>query len=174
MTKRDFFILLIKVFGLYSIILTLFSPLPQNISFALSFINLSSILWIILVTGFTLWLLKTLLFNTDKVVKFLRLDKGFDDDRIEIGNLDPSTIIKLGTFIIGGFLIIDNIPNFLSHTLFSFKAEVVGYEYASKQYFHWAVSGVNILIGLFLFIKYDFVARMFKVEKRDSKKTLSE
>ena len=53
----------------------------------------------------------------------------FDEEKIEIGNLKPTDIIKIGTFIIGGFLILDNIPAFLSHSLFAFKGEIIGLEY---------------------------------------------
>jgi hypothetical protein len=48
MTKRDFFILLIKVFGLYSIITALFSTLPNNISFVIQNIEITGIIWLIL------------------------------------------------------------------------------------------------------------------------------
>ena len=47
MTKRDFFILIIKIFGLYSIITSLFSVLPNNISFVIQNIEIIGIIWLL-------------------------------------------------------------------------------------------------------------------------------
>lgn len=126
MTKRDFFILVIKLFGLFSLVTSLFSVLPNNISFALMYMDAFSLAWIAVAVFVVIGLFVLLVLRPDKVVSLLRLDKGFDDDRIEVGNLKSSDILKLGIFIIGGLLILDNIPAFLSHTLFAFKGDVSG------------------------------------------------
>ncbi len=168
MTKRDFFILLVKIFGLYSIIKTLFSVIPSSLSFIGMNNDLFTSFWIIFIIAVTVGLTVAFLFKSDKIVKLLKLERGFDEDRIDFGGLKPTDIIKLCTFIIGGFLVLDNIPNFLSHALFSFKSEMIGQEYMSKEYFRWAVSGVNILLGLLLVIKYDIFAKLYK-SKESSK-----
>lgn len=167
MTKRDFFILIIKVFGLFSVVTSLFSGLPSNISFAITEIDALSILWIVMAIVIVVGLFVALIFKADKVVQLLKLDKGFDDEKIEIGNLKPTDIIRIGTFIIGGLLILDNIPAFLSHSLFAFKRNVVGLEYNSQEKFHWAVSGLNLIIGFLLLTNYDFVAKKMKIEKTE-------
>ena len=167
MTKRDFFILIIKVFGLFSVVTSLFSVLPSNISFAMMDMDALSILWIAVAIVVVIGLFVTLIFKADKVVRLLKLDKGFDDEKIEIGNLKPSDIIKIGTFLIGGLLILDNIPAFLSHSLFAFKGDVIGLEYNSQDKFNWAVSGLNLIIGFLLLTNYDFLAKKLNTEKTD-------
>lgn len=167
MTKRDFFILIIKVFGLFSVVTSLFSVLPSNISFAMMDIDALSILWIVMALVVVVGLFVALIFKADKVVRLLKLDKGFDDEKIEIGNLKSTDIIKIGTFIIGGLLILDNIPAFLSHSLFAFKGDVIGLEYNSQDKFRWAVSGLNLIIGFLLLTNYDFVAKKLKTEKTE-------
>ena len=47
MTKKDLFILLIKIFGLFSAVTSLFSVLPNNIMFAFNSVDLISIIWVI-------------------------------------------------------------------------------------------------------------------------------
>ncbi len=168
MTKRDFFILLVKIFGLYSIIKTLFSVIPSSFSYLQINNDISTSLWIIFITAVTVGLTVVFLFKTDKIVKLLKLERGFDEDRIDFGGLKPTDIIKLGTFIIGGFLVLDNIPAFSSHALLSFKSEMISQEYMPKEYFRWTVSGVNILLGLLLVIKYDIFAKLYK-SKESSK-----
>jgi len=165
MTKRDFFILIIKVFGLLSLITSLFSALPSNIAFAMTDIDASSILLILISASVLVGLFIVLIFKADKVVELLKLDRGFDNEKIEIGNLKPTDIIKMGTFIIGGLLLLDNIPAFLGHSIFAFKGNINGVVYESQDKFYWAVSGLNIIIGILLVTNYQFVAKKLVTEK---------
>lgn len=167
MTKRDFFMLILKVFGLFSIVTSLFSVLPGNISFAMIDLDAKSILWIAIALTVVIGLFLLLIFKSHKIVSLLKLDEGFDDDKIELGNFKPSDIIKTGTFIIGGLLILDNIPGFLSHSLFAFKGDIIGREYNTQDKFNWAVSGLNLIIGFLLLINYDFVAKRLSTEKNE-------
>lgn len=164
MTKKDFFTLLIKVFGLFSLVTSLFSVLPSNISFAITNIDAISIIWIVVTISVVTGLFVLLIFESDKVVNILKLDKGFDSERIEFGNLGANDIIKIGTFIMGGILILENIPPFLSHTLFAFKGSVVGFEYNDVDKFNWVVSGLNLVIGYLLMTNYEFVAKRLRIK----------
>jgi len=95
------------------------------------------------------------------VSNFLKLDKGFDDNRIDFG-LKSLDIIKFAVLIIGGFLFIENVPTFLSHTLFAFKSSIPqGFDQAHENpglikynrledYVYWITSGFNLLVGYFL------------------------
>ena len=168
MTKKDFFILIIKLFGLLSIVTSLFSVLPGNISFALTDIDAFTLMWVILTVLIVIGLFTLLIFKSAKIVQILQLDKGFDDERIELGNLKSADIIKIGTFIIGGILILNNIPVFLSHTLFAFKGNVVGQTYETNGKFYWVVSGLNILLGYLLITNYSFVAKILKLENTEN------
>lgn len=166
MTKRDFFILVIKLFGLMSIVTSLFSIIPSNISLSLMEIDAFSLIWIAITIVTVIGLFVLLVFNADKVVRLLRLDKGFDNEKIELGNLNSAEIVKIGTFIIGGLLILDNIPGFLSHTLFAFKGSVIGQVYDSKDNFNWVISGINIFIGYLLLTNFSFVAKILKMKNK--------
>ena len=167
MTKRDFFILLLKIFGLFSVVTSLFSVLPSNFSFAMIEIDAFSIVWIITTLIIIIGLFVLLIFKSRNIVELLKLDQGFDDDSIELGNLGPSDIIKIGTFIIGGLLVLDTIPAFLSHTLFAFKADIIRNEYPTEGKFNWAVSGMNLIIGFILITRYDLIAKRFKSDNVD-------
>jgi hypothetical protein len=131
--------------------------------------DMFSIVWMIAATSIVVGLFVFLVLKTDKVVKFLRLDKGFDEDRIELGNLNSSDIIKIGSFIIGGLLIIENIPSFLSHLIFSYKKELIGIENNPEDNFYWLVSGLNLIIGYLLLTKYNFIAKHLNPEKKEKK-----
>src|SRR5688572_13178736 len=138
MTKRDFFILIIKVFGLFSLVTSVFSTLPSNFIFIImdATPDVTSFVWLVTAAVVILSLFVLLVFQADKVVSLLKLDKGFDEDRIDLANLSASSIVKIATFIIGGFLLLDNVPAFLSYSLFAFKSSVINMVYSDDDKFH--------------------------------------
>lgn len=166
MTKRDFFVLMIKLFGLFSVVSSIFTILPSNIAFALTDVTTFSVIWIIAAVLILLGLFVLLIFYSGKIVSLLRLEKGFEDDRIELNNLKPSDIIKIGTFIVGSLLLLHNLPQFLSHTLFAFKGGVAGQALNFKSKFDWTVSGLNMILGYLLVTNYAAVARLLQYKKQ--------
>ncbi|MCR9154806.1 MAG: hypothetical protein NXI09_11900 [Bacteroidetes bacterium] len=166
MTKRDFFILLLKIFGLYSLIASLFSALPGQLSFLIQSLDPISLIIMTVSIVIVLGLFALLIFKADKVVNLLKLDRGFDEERIELGKIDSDQIIKIGTFVIGGFLLLDHLPTFLSQTIFAFKASQIGLDHNDQDKTIWLANGVNIIIGYLLLTNYDFVAKGLKTKKK--------
>ena len=166
MTKRDCLILIIKLFGLYSVVTTIFSVLPNNIIFALGQLDATIAIWVVVAFVVTVGLFWVLTFKADKLVDFLKLDKGFTDDRIDFGNIKAEDVIKIGTFIIGGLLLIKSVPGLLSNLFWAFKGEVAGVEFDEKAKVNLTISILNVLIGYLLFANYDFFAK--RLTKKDS------
>lgn len=163
MTKTDFFRILIKVFGLYSVLTALLSALPSNITFVLSYPDAIGFMWLFAVATIVLGLFILLIRKPDVIIRWLKLDRGFDEERIQFENLNPRNIIKLSSIIIGGLLIIDNIPAFFSHTLFAFKDSVShANNFGLQDNIYWATSFIKLIVGYFLVTKYEFVSKMFK------------
>lgn len=166
MTKRDFFILIIKIFGLYSIITSLFSVLPNNISFVIQNIEIIGIIWLLATALIIIGLFYLLLSKADKISKLLKLENGFDEDRIDFNGLKSLDIIKFVVLIIGGLLFVENIPTFLSHTLFAFKSSIPqGFDQAYENqgllkynrledYVYWISSAFNLIIGYLLIANF--------------------
>ena len=160
MTKRDFFILLIKLFGLSYLIKSLF--LSTLVLRQLDVVTLISLLVALNVVAGLFWLL---IFRADKVVSFLRLESGLSDERIELGNIKTEDIIKIGTFIIGGLLVIDSIPQFLSQAYWFVRGNNSEQGFNSSDSYDLSVSGLNILLGYLLVTNYAFVSRIINVKK---------
>ena len=169
MTKRDFFIVLIKIFGLYSIISALFSALPSNIVFVIQNIDFVGVLWIGLVVIFVIGLFLLLLYKADKISDLLKLKNGFDEERIDFGGLKSIDILKFSILIIGGILLINNISSFLSITLFAFKSSLPqGFDQAYDQgvwkynsiedYVNWAICTSNLIVGYLLISNFKRLA----------------
>ena len=153
MTKRDLFRILIKVFGLYSGILTLFTVIPSNTVNLVYGFDILLLLVLLSAVFVSLGIFITLIFKTDSVIKFLKLDTGFDEERIDLGNLNNESILKLAIVIIGGFLIIENIPDILYYTIAEFRNKVNKFENTafSVNYASWVISAINVVLG-FLFV----------------------
>ena len=166
MTKRDFFIMIIKVFGLYWVVNLLFR-LPSNFAYVIMDKPTPfTVFWLLLSTFFGIGLFVLLISNAGNIVRLLKLEKRFDDDRIEFGNLKASDIVKIGTFIIGGLLLLDSIPVFLKYLLVAFDKEIASQVTESNIYnpldkFYLIISSVKIVLGYLLLKNYDFMANRF-------------
>ena len=163
MTKRDFFRIIIKLFGLYSGILAIFSVIPNNINTVLYQFDSYVLSFIIVSTMLILFFFMFLIFKADFVIDRLKLDKGFDDDRIQFENLNNESIVKFAVFLIGGFLIVDYFPNFLNYTFQAFRSKIQGSEsiFPTVHYFNWIVSGINIVLGYLLITNYKSLSVFF-------------
>lgn len=167
MTKRDFFRIILKLFGLYSLILAL-SYIPSNIGYVTFQVEPIVLLWITGAIAFVILAYVFLILKTDRIIDLLKIDKGFDDERIELGNFNSESILKLALIILGGFLIIDYLPNFLQYTYLTFKMKVnaTGLNQleqfnfgTSKDYLDWGISIMNLVIGYVLLTNYARIAK---------------
>lgn len=168
MTKKDFFILVIKLFGLYLFLNVCFTLIPSTITYIITMFPvyiaiLLSVLSAIFLCGVFLFII----IKAPWIVEKLYLDKGFEEDRIVMNNVNARDIIKIGSFIIGGLLLIHNIPDFLAYTIhvFADKINTTTFTFLPRAgKFKWIISGVNIVIGFFLLTRFDWIGKMFKTK----------
>ncbi len=160
MTKRDFFRIIIKLFGLYSLILVVFNYIPANIGFMFRDFQWVALVWILGLTTFVASIYVFLILKVDRIIDLLKIDKGFDDDQIILGDFTTKKLVKFAILLIGGFLVVDYLPSFLHNSYIAFKEQVTdgrlnfaeGIQYKTSYFFReWILEGINILIG-FLFI----------------------
>lgn len=173
MSKKDLFRLIIKIFGLYSVVSIVFSLLPNNALYVLKEIDPVGIVWLICSLIVIILLFMFLIYKPDKIIRWLKLDKGFDEDWIDFQYINNSSILKLAVIVIGGIVLIQNIPAFLSHTLFAFKSSIGNgpennyLKYSLKDNIRWAVSFINIIIGYLMLTKYSYIIKVLKEKKTD-------
>ena len=173
MTKKDFFRLIIKLFGLYSIIFSLFSILPSSINVFYGSL-LFGILAIIAIMALAVILFYFLIVKSDLVINLLKLDKGFDNDRIELANFNSENIIKLAAILLGGFLLIQNIPLFLIGVFQAFKFHLSNsiddqFMTSSRYITFSLVRGfINTLIGYFLITNYRWLSQILDPKETDN------
>ena len=165
MRTRDFFRLIIKLFGLFILIQTLFYYIPTNLVSQLYGIDFYGIIMILAMCLILYGIFLGLIKKVDWVIDRLKLDQGFDEDFISIGNLNEQKIISLVVIFIGGILLIDYFPSFLHNLYLSFKStantkglESLMYNYQRVEYFDWAISCMNIILGYLLIINNNLIS----------------
>ena len=161
MTNKDFFRLMIKLFGLYQFLLLIFTSLPSNLQLIFNdFFSISSIITLILITLFILAVYYVFVKKPDLIIDFFKLDKGFDNNEITVSNLNSDTILQIGMVLIGGFLIVDNFGYFISSFITYFKISYMSENLESLKIFESLIlGGANLIIGFCLIIYRKQIAK---------------
>ena len=167
MLNRDFFRILIKIIGLYFFIQVIFSVLPSQISF-LGFDTdfsrkIKTLIYIFLIILLSIGILYFLIRFPDKIIDLFRLDKGFDSNKISITNFNSINILTIGIFIIGGFLIIENITSLITSLYYEFKnSNNPMFPKNENNIFTLGFSAINIILGYILIIYRKNIAKYFE------------
>lgn len=169
MSQRDFFRILIKVFGLYWLVVTLFS-IAGNLYPLFRFSGLTSFVWFFLSILVTIGIFVGLIFYSDKIIFWLKLDQGYDAKELNVKDIREESIMHLAILLLGGFLFLKNLPPFLTKTFFAFKStapvnpfegETIKY-HSAEQYVGWITSFLYVLMGFLLLTNYKRVATYLK------------
>jgi hypothetical protein len=80
MTKKDFFIIIVKLLGLYALVLSLTTVVVPSIGWIYQMPELSVIIWSFVSLLLCAVICYTLLLQSKNIVTFLKLDQGFDTD----------------------------------------------------------------------------------------------
>ena len=166
MTKKDFFTILVKLFGLYIFITTLFSTVPFIMGIAQMESDLNGYLYGIGCFALFGVLFFLLLTQAEKVVIFLKLDKGFDTDFIQIEKLDKMQILQLGLIIVGGLVFLEHLPELLSNCFYLFKSmsqksiDIDQTEFrTNKDYVYIAKDVISVILGYLILTNHDLIAK---------------
>lgn len=157
MTPRTFWTILIKILGIWFIFsaVTFISQL-----IALLFISINaesggtltsymvSILIIGIFTGF-IWLM---IFKTNWIIDKLKLDKGFQEEKIEL-NIHRSTILNIAIIVIGGWMFLDALPLLLKSLFHYYQDRIRLITISSSSNTEWIINyGLRVIIGYLMMV----------------------
>ncbi|MBP7173464.1 MAG: hypothetical protein KBA33_05245 [Cloacibacterium sp.] len=92
-----------------------------------------------------------------------KLDKGFENDKISIQNFNSVNVLILGLFVIGGFLILENITSLISSLYYAFKkSNNPMFPISENNSLTLAFSTMNIILGCILIIYRKNIAKYFE------------
>jgi len=173
MTPRTLFNIILKILGIFFIkeFLTIIPTLLSVILFLTSPGMLTEAVWSLVTTSLILLAYGLvsyyLIFNTDFVIDKLKLDKGFAEETIPL-NIHRSTILSIAIIVIGGYLVVDEIPNFCRQLYSYFQEKRLTYGQTSPTLVHSVISGIKILIGILL-MTYQRIIVAFIERQRKNK-----
>ncbi len=177
MSINTFWKIVIKILGIW-IVFESVILVPQYFTNIFYFFgdNFSSnmivgVISLTLIVLLYLSVLKLFLFRTDWVIEKLKLEEGFNEDRIEL-NMHRSAILKIAVIIIGGFLFIDNVPIFFTQ-LYNYLQikEMSSSEFffgSSSKTFQWSFLYLTkCLIGVWMMTSSRFIVNFLESRRKD-------
>src|SRR6476620_169236 len=119
MQINTFWKILLKIVGLWLLFscISLIFQFYSTLSFTNGGLNIESLLmiWLMLIVAIVVYIIiiRLFLFKTEWLVEKLKLEKNFNEDRIDL-NIKSSTVLTIAITVIGGLMIAESFPNFCS------------------------------------------------------------
>ncbi|WP_291856373.1 hypothetical protein [Marinilabilia sp.] len=162
MTIRTFWTLLLKALGIW-LVLNGLTVITQFISF-FSFFgsnhndNILGIIYVsilLLITiGAYFIVLKIFVFNSNWIIDKLKLDKGFQEDKIDL-NISLRTVLKIAIIVIGGLIFVEAFPMLCKQIFSSFQQKEV---FREDPQFSWVIFYfVKVCIGYLMMTKSNYL-----------------
>ncbi|MES2728376.1 MAG: hypothetical protein V4643_14805 [Bacteroidota bacterium] len=130
MTIRTFWTIFIKILGIW-LVLDSVTVIPQFLS-TLFFTDSNNtvqnfaltVALLLLTIGIYIFILRLFVFKTAWLIDKLHLDKGFDEEKIDL-NVPLSTVLTVSTIVIGGLMFVDSLPQLCKQTFVFFQQQNV-------------------------------------------------
>lgn len=166
MTKKDLFIITLRLLGLFLLISSLFTTIPSILLMVSMENDISVILLSIASLLLILGLFSGIIFYTDRIVELFKLTKGLSNKEIDLKYLKSIHIFKVGIVLFGSYLILTNLTDFLAMSVSAFKSNIPGRSIERidqglnfNDYLYWTIYGLNILIGYIVISNVDKFSR---------------
>lgn len=163
---------------MYSLILALFQFIPTTLSYVQATDNVLFLFSLIFPTALVICFFLYLLFKTDNVLKWLKLEEGFDDEEIKIGELKPHVLVSILVIVIGGIQIVHYVPNFILSSYQGFKqlVQTRGLENNIFQTYGqifdlnvYILTILNLVIGILLISNYTKISKwLIDINKKNN------
>lgn len=166
---KDLLNLVLKVIGIFFIkelitVLTQFFSaiyyLANENTFREGILNLVMIAVVFSVYAFFAYLFIS---KTDAIIKELNLTNGFSAEKLSL-NIHRSTVLSISVIIVGGLLLVNEVPNFCRTALTYFQEKRLAYGPDDPSLSYLVLSGVKIVIALFLLARQRQVVSL--IERR--------
>lgn len=153
MSIKTFWSILIKILGLL-LLLGALTIIPQWLSSLYSayqshdnetFITLIIIFALIILVYF--FVFKWCVYRTSWIIDKLKLDKGFENETIEL-NGNGNKIIAIAVIVIGALMLVESIPIFIRQLFVFFQQEALFKDYPQSGWmiFHFAKAIIGYLL----------------------------
>jgi hypothetical protein len=174
MTVKSLFSIILKVLGLFFIkdFLALIPQLLASLLFLTDNEMRLEAVWSLLSTALIIvvyWFVcYYLIFKTDQIISVLQLDKGFDTETIPL-NIHRATILSIAIIVIGGYLVIDELPNFCHLVYLYFQENRMTHGLTQPTSGYFILSGVKIVIGIILMVGQRQIVNLIELKSKSQR-----
>jgi hypothetical protein len=174
MTPRSFWIILIRILGIWFVLdsleiiygylsyIPLFSDITP-ISAILTALGITSLVFI-----FFFLILYLCIFRTNWIIDKLKLDKGFTEEKFEL-NMHRSSIYAISIIIIGGLILIRSFPQLCRQLILYFQQSSLPRDYSSNPTWSYILLNlIQTIIGVYLITSNRTIVNFIENQKRKS------
>ncbi len=174
MTPRSFWIILIRVMGIWFVLDSLqiiysyltYIPLISNVT------ALGAILAALTITTFVLifffLILYLCIFRTNWIIDKLKLDKGFPEEKFEL-NMHRSSIYTISIIVIGGIILLRSFPQLCRQIILYFQQSSLPRNYSSNP--TWSYLLLNFIqtaLGVYFITSNRTIVSFIEKQRRKS------
>lgn len=102
-----------------------------------------------------------LIFKAGSIINLLKLDKGFDNQKILIGELKTSKIVNILLISIGLYLFISNLSSFIYYIFEAFSKDLNNQTQDEYNKTYLIICGLNLALGLFVLSNHRVISKWF-------------
>lgn len=163
LSARNLFDVIIKIFGLF-FLREIANSIPQVFSTFITYFNkaefetsIGIFIFSLIVLFFYVILSFQLIFRTNKIIDFLKLDHFSDEHRLSLEedtpkniSLSKTEILTISLILIGGFILVEEIPNLCQRLYLLFIESKSTYKSNNDWFFTIIQPLIKVLIGLLI------------------------
>lgn len=171
MTLRTLFSIILKILGVF-FIKDFLALIPQALSSFLYLTKADTVteaIWTFVLTLLILFIYGlvsyNLIFKSNLIIDKLKLDKGFAQETISL-DIHQSTILSIAVIVIGGLLVVEEVPNFCRQLFSYFQEKRMTHGMTNPTISYAIVSAVKILIGLLLIGEQKRIVKLIERQQR--------
>jgi len=171
MTPRSLFNIIVKILGIF-LIKDILVTIPQFfVSVALfartdampeALWNFLGFLGILCIEAIFCY---CLIFRTEWIIRRLKLDQGFDQETIPI-NIHRSDILKISIIVIGGFLLVNEIPNFCWQVVSYLQEKRMTHGVTNPKIQYAVIAGIKVVIGILLIAEQRLFVNLIERQRK--------
>jgi hypothetical protein len=175
MTPRSFWIILIRILGIWFVLDSLqiiysyltYIPLLSDAT-AISAI-LTALIITTLVIIFFFLILYLCLFRTDWIIDKLKLDKGFSEEKFEL-NMHRSSIYAISIIVIGGIILLRSFPQLCRQLILYFQQSSLPTNYSSNPTWSYILLNfIQTVIGVYFITSNRTIVNFIEKQRRKSR-----
>lgn len=175
MQIKDLFKLIIKVFGLYLLILIPFKNMLPWLTLNYLSEKTATIFTGLIALAGVMILLAIMIYNAEAVIRWFRLDQGFEQDEIKLNGWDYDRAMRVLVILIGGLIMVRAIPNFFAYSAIEFHdlvtlkdGQVLGSSYYLSNRMQLIVSILELITGFLIITNSKWVCKIIRKESMEN------